>query len=285
MSHDEIHDHDRGLSHDLPKILEQGLARRRLFGVLGGVSAAAVVAACSGDTDTSGTSTSGSTLGTSTSETSGSTLDTSAGEIPEETAGPYPGDGSNGVNVLNQSGVVRSDLRSSFGGATGVAQGVPLTVRMKVYDLNGTDASVLAGAAVYLWHCDREGNYSMYSEAVVDENYLRGVQEADADGAVEFTTIFPGAYSGRWPHMHFEVYPTLDDATNATNKLRTSQLALPEDVCEQVYEADGYDRSVQNLAQTSLETDMVFADGYSLQLAAVTGSNEDGYVATLNVPV
>lgn len=284
MSADEIHDHDRGLSHDLPKILEQGLARRRLFGVLGGVSAAAVVAACASDSDVSATSTTGS-LDASTSETSGSTLDTSAGEIPEETAGPYPGDGSNGVNVLDQSGVVRSDIRTSFGGATGVAQGVPLTVRMKVYDLNGTDVSVLAGAAVYLWHCDREGNYSMYSEAVVDENYLRGVQEADADGAVEFTTIFPGAYAGRWPHMHFEVYSTLDDATSGTNKLRTSQLALPADVCEQVYEADGYDRSIQNLAQTSLETDMVFSDGYSLQLAAVTGSNEDGYLATLNVPV
>lgn len=282
MSASEIHDHDRGLSHDLPRILEQGLARRRLFGILGGVSAAAVVSACASDADPSTTSTAASTPGSD--ETSGS-LDTSAGEIPEETAGPYPGDGSNGVNVLNQSGVVRSDIRSSFGGATGTADGVPLTVRMKVYDLNGTEATTLAGAAVYVWHCDREGNYSMYSDAVVDENYLRGVQEADADGAVEFTTVFPGAYAGRWPHIHFEVYPSLDDATSSANKLRTSQLALPEDVCEQVYEADGYDRSVENLAQTSLETDMVFSDGYSLQLAAVTGNNDDGYVATLNVPV
>ena len=29
----------------------------------------------------------------------------------------------------------------------------------------------------------RDGNYSLYSEAVADENYLRGVQETDADGA------------------------------------------------------------------------------------------------------
>ena len=40
----------------------------------------------------------------------------------------------------------------------------------------------------------------MYSEAVADENYLRGVQETDAEGRVEFRTIFPAAYSGRWPH-------------------------------------------------------------------------------------
>jgi protocatechuate 3,4-dioxygenase beta subunit len=287
MSAEEIHDHDRGLSHDLPKILEQGMARRRLFGVLGGVTAAAVVAACADDDSTASspsTTTATSDSPSATSPSSG-TVDASAGEIPEETAGPYPGDGSNGKNVLTQSGVVRSDIRSSFGGADGVAEGVPLTVRLKVYDLNGSEAEALAGAAVYIWHCDRDGNYSMYSEDAADENYLRGVQETDADGAVEFTSIFPAAYSGRWPHIHFEVYPSLDDATSASNKLRTSQLALPEDVCETVYEADGYDQSVTNLSRTSLDSDMVFSDGYSLQLAQVTGSNSAGWVATLNVPV
>jgi protocatechuate 3,4-dioxygenase beta subunit len=285
MSAEEIHDHDRGLSHDLPKIIEQGFARRRLFGVLGGVSAAALVAACASDSDGSSSSSTTRTTG-STSQGNGTTaVDVAAGEIPEETAGPYPGDGSNGVNVLTRSGVVRSDITSSFDGATGVAEGVPLTVRLKVYDLNGSDAAALSGAAVYVWHANREGQYSMYSQEVADQNYLRGVQETDAEGAVEFTTIFPAAYDGRWPHIHFEVYPSLDDATSASNKLRTSQLALPEDVCAQVYEADGYEQSISNLSRTSLETDMVFSDGYSLQLATVTGSNADGWVATLNVPV
>jgi protocatechuate 3,4-dioxygenase beta subunit len=287
MSAEEIHDHDRGLSHDLPKIIEQGLARRRLFGVLGGAAAAAVVAACGSDTtggsaapSTTSAATSGSTNGTGSD-----TVDASAGEIPEETAGPYPGDGSNGQDVLAQSGVVRSDIRSSFDGASGVAEGVLLTVRLKVYDLNGSTAKPLAGAAVYVWHCNREGQYSMYSDAVADENYLRGVQETGSDGAVEFTTIFPAAYDGRWPHIHFEVYPSVDDATKASGKLRTSQLALPEDVCRKVYEADGYDASVANLDRVSLSTDMVFSDGWSLQMPAVTGSNDDGWVATLNVPV
>src|SRR4051812_8868074 len=49
-------------------------------------------------------------------------------KIPEETQGPYPGDGSNGANALAISGIVRSDIRSSIGGASGVADGVPLTV-------------------------------------------------------------------------------------------------------------------------------------------------------------
>ena len=131
-----------------------------------------------------------------------------------------------------------------------------MTVKLKVYDLNGDAATPLVGAAVYLWHCDRDGSYSMYSDAAADENYLRGVQEAADDGSLQFTTIFPACYSGRWPHMHFEVYESLDAATSASNKLRTSQLALPQDVCETVYATSGYEQSVANLAQISLDSDM-----------------------------
>lgn len=292
MSAEEIHDHDRGLSHDLPKLIElqqEHLGRRRLFGLIGGLSAAGVLAACGTDDGATSTpSTSTSSQGTRPGAPpagGGSGTTVADGEIPEETAGPYPGDGSNGKNVLNQSGVVRSDIRSSFAGASGVAEGVPLTIRLKVYDLTGDATAALPGAAVYLWHCDREGRYSMYSEGIAEENYLRGVQEADSEGWVEFTSIFPAAYDGRWPHIHFEVYGSVDDATSASNKLRTSQLAFPQDVCETVYATSGYEASVSNLARTSLETDMVFSDGYSLQLAKLTGSVGEGYVATLNVPV
>ena len=160
-----------------------------------------------------------------------------------------------------------------------------MTVKLRVYDLNGDEATPLAGAAIYLWHCDRGGNYSMYDGDAVEENYLRGVQEADADGRLSFTTIVPACYAGRWPHMHFEVYESLDSATSASDKLRTSQLALPQDVCDTVYATEGYEQSVANLAQVSLDSDGIFSDGYSLQMATVTGSVEEGYVATLNVPV
>lgn len=296
--HEELEDHDLGLSHDLPQILERNkrMGRRGMLAVFGAAGVAAVAVSCG--TDTSSTTSSSSTT-TGTPPAGGapgggagsgavggdSSVEVADGEIPEETAGPYPGDGSNGVNVLTESGIVRSDLTSSFGDASGVAEGVPVTVRLKVYDLNGEDVAALSGAAVYLWHCDRDDNYSMYSEAVADENYLRGVQETDASGRVEFTTIFPACYSGRWPHMHFEVYESLDDATSYTNKLRTSQLALPEDVCHDVFATDGYEQSVTNLAQISLDSDGIFSDGYSLQMATVTGSVDDGYTVSLNIPV
>jgi protocatechuate 3,4-dioxygenase beta subunit len=274
--HDELEDHDLGLSHDLPRIVDgQALGRRGMLAIFGGVGVAAL-AGCAADSSSS------STAGAPAAD---STVEVADGEIPEETAGPYPGDGSNGPNVLTESGIVRSDITASFGDATGVADGVPVTVKLKVYDLNGSDVTPLAGAAIYLWHCDREGNYSLYSADAADENYLRGVQEAADDGSLEFTTIFPACYAGRWPHMHFEVYESLDAATTASSKLRTSQLALPQDICEAVYATEGYEQSVDNLAQVSLDSDGIFADGYSLQMATVTGSVEDGYVATLNVPV
>jgi protocatechuate 3,4-dioxygenase beta subunit len=161
---------------------------------------------------------------------------------------------------------------------------VPLTVELTVLD-NANGNAPYAGAAVYLWHCTSDGLYSLYSQGATDQNYLRGVQEADSDGKVTFTSIFPGAYSGRWPHIHFEVYPSLDKATNASNKIATSQLALPQDVCETVYATDGYSASVRNLAQSSLESDNVFRDGVDQQMATMSGSVDAGYKATLNVPV
>jgi protocatechuate 3,4-dioxygenase beta subunit len=128
---------------------------------------------------------------------------TCSARIPEETQGPYPGDGSNGPNVLSLTGVVRSDIRSSFAGLSGTADGVPVTLVLTI--VSASSCAPLAGRAVYLWHCDRPGRYSLYSSGVTNQNYLRGVQEADASGKVTFTTIFPGCYAGRWPHIHFEV--------------------------------------------------------------------------------
>jgi len=204
--------------------------------------------------------------------------------IPEETAGPFPGDGSNGPDVLSQSGVVRSDIRSSFGGSTGVADGVPLTVTLTI--VSASDCAPLAGHAVYLWHCDREGRYSLYSSGVTDQNYLRGVQETDQSGEVTFTTIFPACYQGRWPHIHFEVYPSLAAATDEANKVATSQLALPEAACDEVYASSGYEASVTNLQQVTLTSDNVFGeDGGESQLATMSGSAAGGYTATLQVPV
>ena len=116
----------------------------------------------------------------------------------------------------------------------------------------------------------------MYSQGVEDQNYLRGVQVADANGVVRFASIFPACYSGRWPHIHFEVYPDQAGISDVSNAIATSQVALPQDVCEQVYAQTGYEASVGNLSQVSLQSDNVFGDdGGVSQLATVTGDVVD----------
>ena len=185
--------------------------------------------------------------------------------------------------MLNQTGVVRNDIRSSFAGLSGTAVGVPLSLSLTLVSAN--TCVPLADRAVYLWHCDRAGLYSLYSAGATNQNYLRGVQFADANGKVSFTTIFPGCYAGRWPHIHFEVFPSLAAAANVANKIATSQIARPKSACDQVYATTGYSQSINNLAGVSLATDKVFSDGASLELATVTGNVNDGMVASLTIAV
>ena len=137
--------------------------------------------------------------------------------IPEETAGPFPADGSNGPDVVREASVVRPDIRSSFAGLSGTVGGVPLTLTLQLVDLAAGCAPVV-GFALYAWHCDREGRYSLYSPGATEQNYLRGVQESGPADDVSFTTIFPGCDPGRWPDVHFEVYRSLAAATDARNR-------------------------------------------------------------------
>jgi protocatechuate 3,4-dioxygenase beta subunit len=143
----------------------------------------------------------------------------------------------------------------------------------------------LAGYAIYIWHCNQDGLYSLYSAGVTGENYLRGVQATDSNGQVTFTTIFPACYSGRWPHIHFEVYPSLATATSVSNVVKTSQIAMTKTACDEVYATSGYSASVTNLGQVSLATDNVFSDGATLETPTITGSVSAGYALALTVGI
>ncbi|MFC8302254.1 intradiol ring-cleavage dioxygenase [Specibacter sp. NPDC057265] len=251
---------DQGIAFDLGTLL----SRRKMIGVFGVGMGALALAACSGN------STDAPAL--------------AVVEVPDETAGPYPGDGSNGPDVLENAGIVRSDIRSSIGGGA-TAAGVPMTLALTVVDMANGNAP-FKDAAVYVWHCNAAGGYSMYSEGIEGESYLRGVQVADSDGKVGYTSIFPACYTGRWPHIHFEVYPTVDDITDSANAIATSQIALPQDISETVYALPDYAGSIANLAQISLETDNVFSDdGGALQLATVSGDATAGYRVELTVGI
>lgn len=284
MRHDHhLHGHPHGLGTDLEALVRQATRRRdALRWLLCGGAALGGLAACGGGDDEASTS--------DGSDTGGSSGTCSV--IPGETAGPYPADGSlassQRLNALALAGIVRRDIRTSVGSASGTAAGVPLTLTLKLVDTNGSCAS-LAGYAIYAWHCTRDGSYSMYSSGITGENFLRGVQVTDGNGEVTFTTIFPGCYSGRWPHVHFEIYPSLAAATDAgtvSDYAKVSQLAMPEDVCRTVYgSATGYASSLTNLNGITLASDNVFSDGVSSQLASASGSVAAGYTASLTVGI
>ncbi len=290
---------DQGLAFDVSTLLN----RRGLLRAMGLGLGSLTLAACSTSTDSSAVTATASTsdatpsAATPSAATASAAPASSAGattvspatgtaaEIPDETAGPFPADGSNGVDVLTRSGIVRRDIRESFGETSTTADGVPLSFEITV--LNVADGgSPYAGVAVYAWHCDRDGNYSLYSSGVENENYLRGVQIADSAGKVSFSSIFPACYAGRWPHVHFEVYPDQAAITDATEAIATSQLALPKNICDTVYATTGYEQSVTNLSQVTLQSDNVFGDDAGIhQIPTVTGSLTAGYLAVLTAPV
>lgn len=265
---------DQGAGFDITTLV----TRRRVLSLVGAGAGAFALAACSS------TSSAGSSA--ATTATASTTTSTATSEIPQETNGPYPADGTNGVNVLEESGIVRSDITSSLDGGTTVS-GVPLTFTFTLTDL-ANDSQPYEGAAVYVWQCDAEGQYSMYSEGVEDETYLRGIQAAGSDGTVTFETVVPGCYSGRWTHMHFEVYPDAASATNVDNAIATSQVAFPQDMLEAIYQdkTDVYPESAKNLTQMgSLDNDNVFGDGYELEMGTFSGDPASGYVGSLAVAI
>ncbi|MCJ2183762.1 intradiol ring-cleavage dioxygenase [Novosphingobium sp. 1949] len=275
----------------------QCVGRRRALVFLTGAGSTVALAACGGgdgsssatsttSTSTSSTSTS-STSDSSTSSTSDSSTSSSSSDSciadPTETNGPYPADGTNSSsgstsNVLTISGVVRSDIRSSFIGSTTTADGIELELTLQLVDVN-TGCAAIEGAAIYVWHCNADGKYSLYSSGITTESYLRGVQVTDSEGKVTFTTIYPACYSGRWPHIHFEVF--LDGLTSAsTGKTADliSQLAMPAATNTEVYSNDSrYTASIANYNAISLSSDNVFGDDTTAEIAQMTPTISGNY--------
>jgi protocatechuate 3,4-dioxygenase beta subunit len=258
-------EHDLGLPHDLGRLV----SRRRALKVLASAGMTGMVAACDEIPFLSRPEAEATAIGPDGVE---------CVVHPAEIAGPFPADGSNRAhgtlaNVLRDSGIVRRDMRRNLQAAGAQADGVAadgVELRLTVTLVGvGTSCVPLSGHAIYLWHCDAAGKYSIYD--LPHASYLRAVGVSDAQGKAEFVTIIPGCYQGRFPHMHFEIYPSLAVATDYKNRILTSQLAIPADVCRAVYEnTPAYRLSVDNFAKAPLDRDMIFANNTTKQLAAQT---------------
>lgn len=255
-------------------------ARRTVLGLIAGSVGGALIAACGGGS------------GDAASDSGGSDTPVGGGgnsvcsEIPDETVGPFPANGTqSGVtNVLADARVLRSDIRGNLDGGT-AQSGVPLELTIALSDV-GDDCAPLVGAAVYIWHCNADGEYSVYSGAMnggdhSGTTWLRGVQLSDSNGQVRFTTIYPGRYSGRATHIHVEVYT--DDSFKTL--LKTSQFAFPDTLNDTVYDASSVYSDSASTRQTDNDDDGIFEDGYDDELLTITGSNAAGYVGTITMGV
>lgn len=203
--------------------------------------------------------------------TSGSTNGSSASNCtvtPTETAGPFP--------TKAPATLVLNDIRSD-------RQGVPMLTKITIKNKNASCAA-LQGAIVDIWHCDADGNYSEYGGTgmqatnLTSVHFLRGRQTTDSNGLVSYQSIFPGWYGGRAPHIHVHIY----DASGKS--LLVTQIAFPKTVCDTVYTTvtSIYKKGTQD---TTNERDNVFSDGFSTELATLTGSTTDGYTLTHTIVV
>lgn len=189
-----------------------------------------------------------------------------------EVDGPYPL-----YAILSNATLVRSDIRES-------KTGIPLTLTLTVQDLSN-GCTPIAGAAIYIWHCDKDGLYSGYSASnnagQAGLTYLRGIQVTNANGQVTFTTIYPGWYAGRITHIHMQVYLNNNLAVTAT---ATSQMAFPQAITQEVYSSALYSKG-QNSSVSSFAADNIFSDGTGTEMLSISGDTANGYNASLTVTV
>ena len=125
--------------------------------------------------------------------------------------------------------LIRSDITSSQPGAR-------LDLALQV--VRAGDCATLANARVDVWHADALGLYSGYerqsgvggisTKTAVGQQYLRGTQYTDAEGHVQFRTIFPSWYGGRTPHVHFKVFL-------GGNEVVASQIFFPDDISKEIF--------------------------------------------------
>jgi protocatechuate 3,4-dioxygenase beta subunit len=247
------------------KPIGQILSRRDALKLLG-VGSAAFLAACAAP---EATSTLVPTVG-STQVSSGMSTALDCVVRPELTIGPYFVD-----DQLN-----RSDIRSEPSDNS-VKEGVPLTLNIMVASVGDNSCTPIEGAQVDVWHCDANGQYSGVSDQGFDttgQKFLRGYQLTDANGAIQFQTIYPGWYSGRAVHIHFTIRTKGADSQDYQF---TSQFFFDDTLTDQVHALEPYVSKGQR--DTRNATDNIFNGGGDQLLLNLEGDTTNGYTTTFNV--
>jgi len=177
---------------------------------------------------------------------------------PQQTEGPY------WVNV----NLVRRDITEG-------KAGVPLRIALRI--VSASTCLPIPNAVAEIWHCDASGIYSgVAAQSTTGQTFLRGIQVSDANGMVEFVTIYPGWYRGRTTHIHFKVH-----FENQT--LVTSQLYFPEALTSTIYTTIS-PYSTRGTKDTANAGDMVYSGGGDQVLMQVQ-QDGSGYLASLTVSI
>lgn len=176
--------------------------------------------------------------------------------LPQAVEGPYYFDPK----------LVRSDIAEGL-------PGIPLRLQLRIIE-SGTCAPI-PNARVDVWHADAQGIYSGYSgqgpggdTSTKGENFLRGTQMTNHDGHVTFTSVYPGWYPGRTPHIHVKVF--IDE-----KRLATAQVYFPDEFSARIYTTyEPY--KLRSIPDTTNDEDGIFRNGERDGGGTVLAVNQDG---------
>jgi protocatechuate 3,4-dioxygenase beta subunit len=196
--------------------------------------------------------------------------------VPHVTPGPF----------IKPDSPLRSDIREGLPGA-------PLKLKLRLVD--DVWCQPVEGAVVDAWQCDAIGRYSGVENINFDldtlrvtgvgldmrgEDFLRGHQVTGQDGVAEFTTLYPGWYVPRLPHLHLKItYRDIDWTTTST------QLFFPAAVERAVFESEPYASRGPN--PIDLNRDIVLK-GDQKRLDALTvdlQKDSDGFAGTFDIAI
>lgn len=252
------------------KPIGQILSRRDALKVLG-IGSAAFLAACTSSEEASTfvpTEALTQVSSTQAAATVGTVLDCVV--RPELTIGPY----------FVDEQLERSDIRTNSSDIS-VKEGVPLTLNINVASVGENSCTPIEGAQVDIWHCNAQGVYSGVSDPNSDttgQDFLRGYQLTDANGAVQFQTIYPGWYAGRAVHIHFTIRTKGADGGDYQF---TSQFFFDDTLTDQVHALEPYASKGQRDTRNS--NDNIFGGGGDQLLLNLQGDTTSGFTGSMNI--
>jgi protocatechuate 3,4-dioxygenase beta subunit len=128
------------------------------------------------------------------------------------------------------------------------------------------------------------------SRQIDPTRFLRGVQLTDDSGRAEFSTLYPGWYSGRAIHIHVKAHigGTAAAKYAGGHVAHTGQFFFPEDLTERIARVEPYAKRL-SVHRTTQAEDHVFNEQHGadcmLTMERLGKNDSDGFRATVTLAV